>query len=147
MQNLNHLTTREAPHNGLGELNTQHHAKGWGWANFTRKVHSRPWVCSPIAGEARLQLQPSTELGCVFPGHSPSTFKAGAAHCLLGTMFRENKACWVWKDYRFGQRARLKGLELRTALTLLSDFKCAFSNDRAPASAGLKGFTDFPSWW
>ena len=108
----------------------------------------RPWVCSPTAWEARFQLQPSNELGCVSPRHSPPTFKAGAAHCLLRTLFRENKACWVWKDYRFGQRAGLKGLELWIALTLLGvDFKCAFSNNRALASAGPKGFTDFPSWW
>lgn len=91
------------------------------------------------------QCQHSRELGCVSSGHSLSTFKAEAAHCLLRTIFRKDKACRVWEDCRFGQRAGMKGLDLWTTCLVLSfNFKCAFSNNRAPASAGLIGLQIFP---
>ena len=102
---------------------------------FAHRSHEKPGS----------QLQHSNELGCVSSGQSLSTFKPRAAHCLLGTIFRKDKASWVWKDCPFGQRARFKGLDLWTALTSLGvDFKCAFSNNRAPASAGPEGLQIFP---
>lgn len=95
-------------HYGFDALNHTHLEV---WKHWEKKAYGRPWVCSGIQWEAGFPGFPAPaqhELGCVSFSDSPSTFKAGAAHCMYWTMFRKNKACLVWEDCRFGQRAGFK---------------------------------------